>query len=261
MAELNENEPHFQELTNDVSKEKIQKTALQELQRGNYDFALKAIQKGGVDFSELIENLKIYQAELEIQNEELRDANLKKDSAFQRFSQLFDYLPLPVFVIDSYGIIHNANFSAEKRFNMSLQALCSHYFPRLVSKSHHRLFRNLINQATETGLPVSDEISLHPNQQPEFTADLNVVSLANQPSELQFIVIIIDQTQRIQQTAMIELQRRRFSAYFETAPVGIATVNPDKQWQDVNQTLCQLLGYTRTELLAKKFARFNTYTG
>jgi PAS domain S-box-containing protein len=48
-------------------------------------------------------------------------------------------------------------------------------------------------------------------------------------------------------------QERRFRATFEQAAIGIAHVGTDGRWLDVNPHLCQLLGYTREELLASTF--------
>ncbi len=52
-------------------------------------------------------------------------------------------------------------------------------------------------------------------------------------------------------------ERRRveeqFRANFEQAAVGIAHVGPDGRWLRVNQRLCDIVGYTRDELLARTF--------
>src|SRR5262245_8069526 len=44
----------------------------------------------------------------------------------------------------------------------------------------------------------------------------------------------------------------RFRATFENAAVGIARVAPDGCWLEVNQRLCDIVGYTRKELMTKK---------
>src|SRR5262245_59684821 len=45
----------------------------------------------------------------------------------------------------------------------------------------------------------------------------------------------------------------RFRATFENAAVGIARVAPDGCWLEVNQRLCDIVGYTRKELMTKTF--------
>ncbi|HEU0175270.1 MAG TPA: PAS domain S-box protein [Blastocatellia bacterium] len=45
-----------------------------------------------------------------------------------------------------------------------------------------------------------------------------------------------------------------FRAIFENAAIGIARVAPDGRWLDVNQRLCDIVGYTREELMTKTFS-------
>src|SRR5262245_17127109 len=45
-----------------------------------------------------------------------------------------------------------------------------------------------------------------------------------------------------------------FRAIFENAAVGIARVAPDGHWLEVNQRLCDIVGYSREELMTKTFA-------
>jgi PAS domain S-box-containing protein len=45
----------------------------------------------------------------------------------------------------------------------------------------------------------------------------------------------------------------RFRGVFENAAVGIARVAPDGRWMEVNQRLCDIVGYAREELMTKTF--------
>jgi PAS domain S-box-containing protein len=54
-------------------------------------------------------------------------------------------------------------------------------------------------------------------------------------------------------TAELEESERRFRATFEQAAVGIAHVTLDGRWLRVNQNLCDILGYTREDLLRTGF--------
>lgn len=47
--------------------------------------------------------------------------------------------------------------------------------------------------------------------------------------------------------------KSRFRSTFENAAVGIAHVAPTGEWLEVNQCLCDIVGYTREELLVRSF--------
>ena len=65
--------------------------------------------RGERDFAYLVEELRVYQAELEIQNEELIQAQAKIAGALERYRLLFDHMPLPALVVDGLGFIVEAN--------------------------------------------------------------------------------------------------------------------------------------------------------
>ena len=54
------------------------------------------------------------------------------------------------------------------------------------------------------------------------------------------------------QKAQAELaaSERHFRAYFERSMVGMAATSPTKEWLEVNDALCNMLGYSREELLS-----------
>ncbi|MBE0615515.1 MAG: PAS domain S-box protein [Burkholderiales bacterium] len=60
-----------------------------------------------------------------------------------------------------------------------------------------------------------------------------------------------------QKRAAAETARReseeRFRATFEQAAVGIALLTPDGRWLQVNRRLCEIVGYSEEELLARTF--------
>jgi len=46
----------------------------------------------------------------------------------------------------------------------------------------------------------------------------------------------------------LRLSRKEFKTYFDSGSAGLSVTTPDKSWIEVNQRLCQMLGYTKAEL-------------
>jgi PAS domain S-box-containing protein len=46
---------------------------------------------------------------------------------------------------------------------------------------------------------------------------------------------------------------QRFRGYFEQGMVGMAILSPEKEWIEVNERLCRMLGYSENELMLKKW--------
>lgn len=65
-----------------------------------------------IDIGHLVEELRIYQTELEIQNQELSSAQSKISTALEQYRALFENLPLPGIILDNRGFIVEANRQA-----------------------------------------------------------------------------------------------------------------------------------------------------
>jgi PAS domain S-box-containing protein len=68
-----------------------------------------------------------------------------------------------------------------------------------------------------------------------------------------FVAVIVDVSARKQAEENLRQSERRFKATFENAAVGIARLSPDGRWLEVNQRLCDIVGYAREELMTKTF--------
>jgi PAS domain S-box-containing protein len=64
---------------------------------------------------------------------------------------------------------------------------------------------------------------------------------------------IQDITKRKNREEALARSEARFRGTFENATIGIAHVGQDGRYLEVNETLCQMIGYKREELIEKKF--------
>lgn len=92
-----------------TSDDDIKIAALKALRDGDFQFGIDALGRRDLTIEKLVEDLRIYQAELEVQNDELRQSQLASEMALLRFSALFGDLPLPAVVIDELGMVHDSN--------------------------------------------------------------------------------------------------------------------------------------------------------
>ena len=75
------------------------------------------------DVKKLMHELQVHQIELEMQNEELRQAYETAESALRKYTLLYDFAPMGYFTLDSEGSIIDLNFTGadmlgEKRFSL-----------------------------------------------------------------------------------------------------------------------------------------------
>lgn len=67
------------------------------------------------------------------------------------------------------------------------------------------------------------------------------------------VAVVRDVTQRLEAEAVLRESEERFRVAFNQAAVGLAHVAPDGRWVMVNNKLCEIVGYSRTELLGMGF--------
>ncbi|MBT9567395.1 MAG: PAS domain S-box protein [Thiobacillus sp.] len=79
---------------------------------------------------------------------------------------------------------------------------------------------------------------------PWFAADSSVGGI---------VIFSEDITERIRVEQSLRESEARFGATFEQAAVGIALVSPEGHWLRVNRKLCDIVGYSETELLGLTF--------
>lgn len=53
---------------------------------------------------------------------------------------------------------------------------------------------------------------------------------------------------QFQKVEALRKSREEFHSYFETGSIGMAVTSPEKEWLEVNDHLCLMLGYTKKEL-------------
>lgn len=70
------------------------------------------------------------------------------------------------------------------------------------------------------------------------------------------LVTLTDMTERNEREAALRESETRFRANFHSAPVGMAVIDTERRFVEVNQQICNTLGYTPEELVGKSFNSF-----
>ena len=95
-----------------VNLTELRERAEKAIQRSQAGLINELGSKAESDNHHLVEELRVYQTELEIQNQELSSAQSGISLALEKYRTLFEYLPLPGIIVDSQGFILDANFQA-----------------------------------------------------------------------------------------------------------------------------------------------------
>jgi len=88
--------------------------------------------------------------------------------------------------------------------------------------------------------PDGSRVSFVPYPTPLRDSNGNLVGAIN---------MLVDITDRKRAEAQLRDREQRLSAFFSTAALGVAVLTPDTRFEQVNDTFCRIVGYSRAELL------------
>ncbi len=112
------------------------------------------------DVNKLLHELQVHQIELEMQNEELRQANETAETALKKYTMLFDLAPVGFFSLDSNGTIYELNFTGADMLGERRFSLIDSNFKLFISEDSKSVFNNFLNKAYTSNTKASCEVTL-----------------------------------------------------------------------------------------------------
>lgn len=129
------------------------------------------------DAQRLIHELQVHQIELEMQNEELRDAQKELEESRDRYSDLYDFAPVGYFSFDKNGLILEVNLTGAKKLGVERNFLIKKPFSLFISPGSKDVFYVHLRQVFKTGVRQSCELKLVDKKGVQFDAQLESLSV------------------------------------------------------------------------------------
>ena len=120
----------------------------------------------------LLHELQVHQVELELQNEELRRAQVELEAAHARYVELYDSAPVGYFTVDSDGCFTSANLTCATMLGCDRASLLSRPFARFVATRDLERWEHRFRRTRIAPLPPTFEVQLEPSGRRPFPAQL-----------------------------------------------------------------------------------------
>jgi PAS domain-containing protein len=128
-----------QDLTDAQLLRKNAEKKLKEAQNNSADAVVET------DVKRLVHELQVHQIELEMQNEELRQANERAETALKKYTMMYDFAPMGYFTIDHNGIIYDLNFTGAELLGDRRFTLINSNFKLFVSEETLPVFNDFLS--------------------------------------------------------------------------------------------------------------------
>ena len=118
------------------------------------------------DAKRLLHELQVHQIELEMQNEELRQANETAEAALKKYTMLYDLSPMGYFTLDKDGSICDLNFTGAEMLGDRRFALLNSNFKLFISEESQVVFNNFFSKVYTSKAKESCEVMLGYDKNP-----------------------------------------------------------------------------------------------
>ncbi len=123
-------------------------------------------QEKETDMKKLLHELQVHQIELEMQNEELRQAYVTTEAALKKYTMLFDLAPVGYFSLDHEGTICELNFTGADILHERRFSLIDSNFKLFVSEASRLVFNNFFRKVFTSHTKETCEILLGHEKEP-----------------------------------------------------------------------------------------------
>ncbi len=202
------------------------------------------------DIEKLIEELNIHQIELEMQNQELVKANHRLQKSEERYKDLYENAPVAYFTLNKTGNIIQMNGAASELIGIEARkSYRTSIFPYLEEDSKAIFLKYFKKVITSEKTELGKMTFKHRNGTLIYSHVQCISYLDDLHNQRLFRLTVSNISKQKQLIDKLKKSEKRFKAIFEQATAGIAIARFDGKILDANPKFCDLLGYTRHEML------------
>lgn len=212
----------------------------------------------GYNIPELINELQIYQAELEIQNDELRAAQSELEHSRTRLSRLFHRAPVGYALLDAVGMIVDVNQTLCSLLQTEQNTLVGKPFSRQILAADQPIFlgrfksfyKNPKNKVIEVRLNRQDERPFFARLEGRFHA-FNGES--DDDGQQQLLLMISDITEQKNAEEALRESEARFRSYVENANDIIYAIDFDGIFTYISPNWINFVGEPAEAAIGRSF--------
>lgn len=207
---------------------------------------LKIDGTGETVFMRMLHELQVYQMELELQNRELREAQLALEETRGRYEDLYDFAPLAYFTFDSHGSILELNLAGSILLGKDRLSLLGTPFVNFIARHERSNFLTYLRGCVSGEGIANVEFELElPDGKSIKVQTAKVVAQTLEGSIDACRMAFIEVTER----RIAELKLRLTSKVLENTQEGIMLTDAHQRIIAVNPAFLKSTGYDSEEII------------
>ncbi len=209
------------------------------------------------EMPDLISDLRVYEAELEIQNEDLKRAQEEISILQKEYEDLYEFAPCGYVALNPKGIITRINLAATTLLGQARDFYKHAGFSQFLIQGMADTYHAARKKAGETGEKQSVELLLKREERfPVWVHGEIVADRDENNTVTQWRMVLSDISEKKAAEALLMEREERFRELFEHAPVAYQSLDARGNLIAVNETWLSTLGYHETEVIGTNFSEF-----
>jgi len=204
---------------------------------------------------EVLQNLRVHQIELELQNDELRRTQAALDTAQARYFDFYDLAPVGYVTVSDKALILQANLSTAALLGLPRARLIGKALPGFIVAPDADSFYLLCQQALASGSAECCELRIR--HQPDGQAiwvKLQAIAATADNGAAVIRMVLSDVTARRLADEKLRASEESYRALAQDMPLFISAFLPDGTLTYVNEALAASVGLPAQDLIGHNFA-------
>ncbi len=170
----------------------------------------------------LVHELQVHQIELEMQNEEIRQAQIQIEQSQEKYFDLYNFAPVGFIQIDRKGTILDLNTTAAEMLDSNKESIVKTLLYHHVEMSHRDLFYLHLAKVAETNIKQSCEIKMIKKDKSVFDVQLICVPEPDETIEsISYKIAIWDVSEQKQAKEALLENQKHYQSLFESSPIPL----------------------------------------
>jgi len=203
------------------------------------------------DILKVVENLRVHQVELELQNEELISSRDKLEKTHQYLADLFNDAPIGYLILSCEGLIQDINALALEYFGYSKTIMLNQRIQSYIPAESFVPFKNCMSLLKNSDTQQDAEILFHGNKNRLFWTRTTFKKVNHPGTGPQILCMIFDITKEKQTEFALIHSNRKYNIAVEQSPVSIMIADTSGNIEYVNTRFSELTGYSSNEVIGK----------
>lgn len=201
---------------------------------------------------QLANELHTHQIELEMQNRELREAQIILEDARDRYADLYDFSPVSYITFDEKGVVRDINLTGSRMLGHMRMMIIGKPFSKWVRKEDIGLFYNHLKIVMQSDERAYGEINIITEFGQLLAVRMESIrseNITNNSYMCRSVILDITENNRIRNE--ITLRERQLRLITDALPLLVAYIGNNEQHQFVNKAYANWFGGSPENMLGK----------